>query len=271
MGLLLPFARAGGQYQANFSGRPTAAYGSNVTSGATAHTLGTKVELFAATDFETAWIEIILHTNFLAATNTNSLMNIYVGASTAEQLLIPNLLSGYAGDSLTSDYGVHYAFPLKIPAGSRITADCQSVRVSTVERIQMALFGDNGGAWTGTRVECLGAATGTSQGTAVTAGTTAEGTLTSIGTSTYEYGYVYPGMGGNGSTTVNKDNFELDIGLSGAAIPGLVDFMFTSSTSERINSKSVGRFCHIPAGTALYARLQGANATAQDVCIYGVF
>jgi hypothetical protein len=137
------------------------------------------------------------------------------------------------------------------------------------------LGGGAGMHWMGTRVEAVGAATASSRGTAVTAGDASEGTLTSIGTNTYDWGFVQPGIGGNVTdTTMVSGNLVCDL-ASGAAttIPGLEQFQSYTNASEIANTipGSGGRFCHVPASTTLYLRSQtAAAAEAQDWIIYGV-
>jgi hypothetical protein len=275
MPLLMPKQR-GVQREASWSGRP-ANNGTVVTSDSVAHTLpSTYTELIAATSFDSYWVNITVHSNHLANTNSDSLLNIYVGASSAEQVLIPNLLAGWAASTPHSNALPlkRYGFPLRIPAGTRLSARHQSVRTSTGVTVQVELLGgDPTPHWVGTRVECVGGDTATSRGVAVTPGTTSEGTLTSIGTSTYEWGFVQPMIGGNiPDTTMNAHAHAADIG-SGAAtvIAGLEDFYFLTSNAEWSANYSDGRFCLVPAGTTLYLRSQfGSTAESNDWCIYGV-
>jgi hypothetical protein len=129
--------------------------------------------------------------------------------------------------------------------------------------------------WTGTRMESLGLdADGVGSGAvAVTPGTTSEGTLTSIGTTTYEWGHVVPAICNNVDTTETGQIYSLDIGNSSAAFDGLEEYVSFGATTETISTySSVGRYSHIPVGTALYARLQtnGATAEAHDVALIGV-
>ncbi len=274
MAILLETPRSA-QYQANWTGQLTTTTGTSVSSGGTAHTLSSAfVQAIGSTNFDTNWIEIIFHSNNASATITDSLVNVYVGAIGAEQLLIPNLLAGWAGiigganDTNTRTY----RFPLKIPAGSRLSLKHQSIRVSQPVFVLMLLYGGEGSnGWTGTRVECVGADTSLSRGTMVTPGTTAEGTLTSLGTNTSEFGHATLMSANNTDTTMLAGTRAADIGISTAVIPGLEDFLFQTSSSEYSYNINHGRFCHIPASTALYVRAQGsAAAEAHDYCIYGV-
>jgi hypothetical protein len=273
--LLLP-KQLGVRYEANFSGRPAIPWGTALTSDTVAHTLpAAYTELIASTAFDSDWVNIWFNGNNVANTRTDSLVNIYVGAGSSEQLLIPNLLAGWTFD-FPSPVVKSYGFPLRIPAGSRLSARHQSVRTSQAVSCMVELLGGGAGLhWAGTRVEAVGAVAGSSQGTAVTAGGASEGTLTSIGTSTYDWGFVLPGIGGNTTdTSMNAGNIVCDLG-SGASttIPGLEQFNSYTNSSEGASPipSAGGRFCHVPAATTLYLRAQtSAVAEAQDWIIYGV-
>lgn len=278
MPLMLPKQRAITR-ESNLSGRPAGPWGTTVTSDGVAHTLPTAyTELIAATTYDSDWVNIAFTNNNASNTDTDSLVTVYIGAGTAEQVLIPTLLAGWTANSAASFHFKRYSFPLHVPAGSRISARHQSVRTSTSVNMWIELLGGcSGDHWTGTRVECVGADTGTSGGTAVTAGGASEGTLTSIGTNTYEWGYVQPMIGGNTTdTSMNNGLVGCDLASSSSTanlISGLDDFLFDTTASETAAPVgSSGRFCTIPASTTLYLRSQtSATAEGQDWCIYGVF
>ncbi len=274
MPLLLP-KQKGVRREANFSGRPANTWGTSLTSDGTAHVEpATETEIFASTAFDTDWVNIWVHANSLANTDTDSLINIKVGAAGSEVSVIPNLLAGWA---LANDSGLvprHYGFPLHIPAGSRISATHRSVRLSVTVRCMVELLGGGQGVhWVGTAVEAVGADTATSSGTYVTPGGASEGTLTSLGTTTNEWGFVQPMLGGNTDTTMNSGILTCDLG-SGAstAIPGLEEFIFLSNTAEASTNNALGRYCYVPDGTTLHLRAQtSATAEAMAFVAYGVF
>jgi hypothetical protein len=270
--LLVPFHRAVQRSASWAEGRPVSTQGVTLTSGGSAHALGTKVEVFASTTHDTTLVRIALAETQAAATRTDALCNIYVGADTAEQVLIPNLAAGWSGHSPK-----FYEFPLFIPAGTRISADLQALIVSDTAEVLMELFG--GGSpigWCGSRVECVGADTASSIGTSVTPGTTSEGSFTSIGTTVNEWRYIFPYVQGMlADSNIQSQMIALDIGVGGSIYKGLEEFWFASSSNENVwpGMGNVGRFSVIPASTALQARgqVEGATAEAFDVLIYGVY
>jgi hypothetical protein len=276
---MLPKQR-GLRREANVSGRLTTTYGTLLTASATIHTLGTKVELFASTSFDTYWVDIYVHDSAVTNGATDQLMNVYVGADTQEQLLIPNLQTGWArqiGGGIS--YGRTYSFPLRIPAGSRITADLQALVASDIVRVLMVLFGgDPILHWTGTKVETIGMVTSVSRGTLVTVGTTAEGALTRLGASdgaatlAHDWGFVLAETGSTDSSQPATQD-HLDLGTSVAVISGLEDFRSTWPATEDMTSSEGGRFCYVPAGTVLHARIQALDNgnTQRTVMAHGVY
>lgn len=278
MPLLLPKQR-GNRREANFSGQPATTWGTILTSAATAHNYpATYTELIASTAFTTDWVNIILHTNFATATDTDSIVTIYAGAGGAEQILIADLLAGWT--NVFDGQGIAnktYGFPLRIPAGTRLSARHRSVRTSTAVTCMIELLG--GGEsdhWTGTRVEGVGlGAEGTaSGGTDVTPGTTSEGSFTTIGSATvYDWGYAVPMIGGNVDVTMLSSVIATDLGVGGVALGGLDEWLFCLFTTETAAAQrgSIGRYTHIPAGTTMQLRAQSSNsAEALDFGIYGV-
>jgi hypothetical protein len=264
--------------EANFTGRPSTTWGTALTSDAVAHTEpATETELIASTSFDTHWVNIWFHTNSASGTNSDSLVNIKVGGAGSEQTIIQNLMAGWAFDWATGGGACkRFGFPIRIPAGSRVSATHRSVRTSTAVRCCIELLGgDPTSHWVGTGVECVGAVTGSSRGTTITAGTTVEGTLTSIGTNTYEWGFVDVAQMGNADTTLTAQVLSADLADGPATtdlIPGLADFLDSTNANEYSSPLSNGRYCLVPAGTTLYARTQtSGTAEARSLCIYGVY
>ena len=274
MPLLLPKQR-GLRRETNYTGRPTeSTWGTALASDGVAHTEpATETQLIASTAFDTDWVCIRFTNNSTANTNSDSLVNIKVGAAGSEQTIIENLFAGWVTGP--NNY-IQYEFPIRIPAGSRISATHRSVRTATNVYCLIELYGGGDGLhWVGTGVESVGEATASSGGVAVTPGTTSEGTLTSMGTNTYDWGFVVPWASCNPDTTLIADILSFDLAsgsTTGDLIPGLEDFFTTSNASEFYVDSPLGRYCHIPAGTTLYLRSQfGGAAEAKDWIIYGVY
>lgn len=272
---LMTAKQRGVRRQSNVVGRWSgfANSGTALPCDATDHVEGVATEIIASTSFDTDWVCIRFHSTAFTGRITDKLVNIKVGGAGVEQTIIPNLFAGWA--SVQRPF-MQYEFPLRIPAGSRITGTCRGVDTAYEAHCFIELFGGGDGHhWVGTGVEAVGADTATSGGVAVTPGTTSEGTLTSIGTSTYDWGYVLPMQSSNADISLSSGINAYDI-ASGATtadlIPGLEDFFSTSNSSEYYVQFPLGRYCHIPAGTTLYLRSQfSTTAEAKDHIIYGVF
>jgi hypothetical protein len=251
--------------------------GTSIPASATPHAEGADTELVASLAHDVYWVTIFFVDTAVAATATDSLVTLYRGAGGTNPL-ISNLLSGWSNSSATpGNTPKIYQFPLYIPAGTRISARSRALIASDVVRICYKFQG--GGqpsGWCGRSVEALGADTANSRGTSVTAGTTAEGTFTAIGTTGFEYGYVLPMVGGNlADTTMTNNWIAADIGVGGAVLKDLTDWVFNMSTTEGATSVEggMGRFTKIPSGTALQLRTQASDTSVEpkDYCIYGVY
>jgi len=262
----------GSRRESNVSGRPTTTWGTVLTSDGVAHTEpATETQLIAATSFDSYWVNLIFHTNFVTATVTDSLVSIKVGSAGNEVTVMENLLAGWV-DNFTGTTR-RYGFPLRIPEGSRISATHRSVRTAVGVTCIIELIG--GGAaphWTGTKVESVGALTASSRGTQITPGTTSDGTFTNLATNVGEFGFVLPQVGGNTDVSEVGGLYTCDIGANGVLLPGLEDFIFGANATEYwypVNAN--GRFYYLPAGTDIEARLQASGtAEAKSVVLYGV-
>jgi hypothetical protein len=271
MSLFVPYPRSV-QTERNYTGRLTATTGTLITAAGTSHTLGSKTELIAATAFDAHRIRIWLANTKTAATQTDQLLNIYVGAASSEQVLIPNLLAGYAWDFASANPPRSYEFPLFIPSGTRLSADLQALITDDTCEVVVELFG--GGqpqGWVGKRVECVGAVTASSQGTSVTPGGASEGSFTDIGATSNEWRYVLPQIQGSMNTGTGNTAVAVDIGAGGVALEE--EFLFSTTSNETSSNFSpLGRYRVIPSGTTLQLRAQASGTPqALDMTIYGVY
>lgn len=268
MALLIPAPRTRPQEQ-NYSGRPLVTWGANPVASATPHALGSKVELIAATTHRATWIAVSIYGTTLSATNTNALVNIYTGAASSEQILIPNLLAGWA--PIVQQGARRYEFPLYIPRGTRLSCDMRALIASDTCSVMVELADLD--QWAGSGVECLGADTANSRGTSVTPGGASEGTFTAIGTSGRTYRHVFATCAGNNDTTLSNGIQGIDIGTGGALIAGLENFPIAMNSLEYEIQFSEGRYVEVASGTALQARMQSdtTDTEVKFVCIYGVY
>ena len=261
----------------NFSGVPSSTWGQGITASATPHALtGTPTQIIAATTYEAEWIRIICQETSTSATNTDSLVNLYIGGAGSEVLFIDSLQAGWSGGpgTATSTPPRGYWFPVRIPRGTRISGELRALIASDTIELLVELGVSNGAHWVGSGVETLGEDTAASEGTDITPGTSAEGSYVTIGTTGRRYRYIIPGIMGNNDTTMTIETVAWDLGVGSAAYQGLNDFLTVDSTSEnQTNWTDVGFWCDIPSGTALQLRgaASGAPSGLQTATLYGVY
>jgi hypothetical protein len=82
-------------------------------------------------------------------------------------------------------------------------------------------------------------------------------------------------QGNLADTTMLNNWIAVDIGVGGAVLGDLTNFLFACTTGEQTSTPEggMGRFTNIPSGTALQLRAQGSGTSTepQDYCIYGVY
>src|SRR3990167_4825600 len=154
MSLAVPASRAQAR-QRNFSGVPSATWGTEITASATPHALtGTPTQLIAATTYEAEWIRLTFANTTIAATNTDGLVNLYIGGAGSEVLFIDSLLAGWSSSMLVGDGDVRtYWFPVRIPRGTRLSAEYRALIANDTVLVMVELGVSNGEHWGGSGVE----------------------------------------------------------------------------------------------------------------------
>jgi hypothetical protein len=169
MALLVP--KQGANVIETTIGASNAEFGTLITASATPHTKGSPTQLLAATAFDSFGIIVgVGNVGTAATTNTRTLVDIMVGGSGSEAVLIPNLLAGQVGASNSaSSQPQYYYFPLYIPAGTRLSARSQSLAASDTVNVSVHLVQNQiPGKWYGYRVTDYGTSTASSTGTSHT-------------------------------------------------------------------------------------------------------
>src|SRR5262245_20048290 len=164
--------------------------GTLVTSGAAASTKGSWAELIAATAFDSYFAVIMIGGIGATTVASRACLDIGIGAAT-EEVLIADLLAGNCGSTgiaATIAGPKLWAFPLHIPAGSRLTARYASDRTSFAARVAIYLYGGHGYPPFRVGSKCTTYGIGTvPSGTTITPGSTgAEGAFAQIVASTGE-------------------------------------------------------------------------------------
>jgi hypothetical protein len=258
----------------------TADYITTVTASGTPHTKGSWVELTASTSQDAYFIEVNLFNTFSATTNTGVLVDLGVGGSGSEVVLVENMLAGWHGTGAVTQ------FPIYIPAGVRLAARCQAVIASdTVDvgvRLSSSVRSFNRDQWQGGNVVTYGADAGNSRGTLVSAPASAhtKGSWTEIVASTTEpHSALAISVQGHSDTALSNATGLLDVGFGAGGSEQIViaDIMVKTISSEAVWADdtivgllAIGRT--IPVGARLAARLQWSSGSNDHIslCIHGI-
>ena len=257
----------------NLNERYTGASGASVQASATPHALtGTPTAVVNSTDIEAEWIRIHVHGMSNTATNTNGLLNIYFGAAGSEVLVIDSLAVGWAPTADAVGLPNTYWFPMRIPRGTRISAELRALIASDLVRVSVEYGASNGLHWVGSGVETLGEDTANSRGTSITPATTGSG-WTTIGTTGRRYRYIQVSCLGNNDTTAAATWLNWYLG-TGSAILGHGGFMLSRIDSIEAHSfRDNGRWVDIPSGTSLQLNVYSSAAPSGLIyaMIHGVY
>lgn len=255
---------------------PQTTGGGNITAGS-ANVKGAWGELIAATSQRISSLLVVIGNG--SGTARDFRIDLGIGASGSEVVLVPDLLYSVASDVGPSTYSL----PVRIPQGSRIAGRVQCSFASAT--CNVAIYGVSqgfAGAPGFGQVTCYGIpGTDDSGGTEYDPGASVN---TKAGWAQVDAATAKPVKQmlvviGNlrNNNLVGKYFWSLDVGV-GAALSELViipDLWFLCDTpSDSRAPAAFGPFpCDIPAGTRLAVRAQcsGADATDRkfDVLIYG--
>ncbi len=256
-----------------------ASVGVTITANASANTKATTwTELIAATDYAANWLLISVRPA-AGASAVSWLMDIGVGASTAEQVLIPNL----AQQSPLAEKMVQlvYSFPLAIPAGTRISARCQASTGSQTLSVAAYAISTPIAAPPGlTRVEACGAVTASSLPTLLNdPGGVAhtDGTWTQLIAATgFAYKWICVATTNPNDTAYAvrvDDLLDIGVGAAAAEVEVMRDLVVQGDTFTDMSVMSYCFPCSIAAGQRVVARHRCSNITAGErrlnVAVYG--
>lgn len=221
---------------------------------------GTVVELIASTQFDAYLITVIAVGYAAPSTATPGALDILIGSAT-EDVLIPNLLMGNCGypndGSGPGNDGKKWAFPLYVPAGSRIAAQVAGARLSTSINVTIILHGGHGlpPFRVGRKVTTYGMGT-VPNGTSITTGSSAQGSFTQITASTSEDHFAFmPSFQAN-DTVLNPTRFVVQIGVGAATEDVIGTWQYVASNLELLDGPQwpFPAFVDVPSGTRLAMR-----------------
>jgi len=243
--------------------------GTTVTAGASIHTTGSWSTLIASSSAVAAGVYIKVVGVVAANVSSSMLMDIGIGAVGAENVLIPNLLVGYAGPDQTM--GAQYFFPVAIPSGSHISARCQSVIPSDTAEVAIWLVQDIQHLKGASSVEAIGVTSASSDGTVVTPGSDVWSTSwTNLGSVSSDVNCLIPGLdqAGDDLASAADDQWLLKLGY-GTSAPGSggteIDavWYFATTGNEQVRGvfPNTPIYADIPSGDNIYVNINGRLAS----------
>lgn len=241
-----------------------------IITGGGANTKGnySSGELIASTTYDSYMISVIGAGTQTAATATNALLDIGIGASGSESTIIENLAMGWT-------LGRAYNIPIYIPKGTRIAARCQGQIASETVGVAIWLHsGPSNPPWpVFSKLTSYGADTATSSGLAHTPGTSgAESTWTNIGSTLAQntWGFML-GLGFNGAdTTLTAQSQHWEVGINSTM---LAEFGCLTWTNEEISGPypDFPYMQYVASGTQMMIRAESSGTPeSMRVILYGL-
>jgi hypothetical protein len=270
MPLVFPASGFGRTYQ------QTAKAGVTVTASATPHTMGSWVTLIDPLSYDCFGLHICAVGVSVVTTDTRMLMNIGVAPTGGgnEQIVLPYLDLGHAGGQGVG-WGKTYFFPLYIPAGKAVRAQCQALIVSDTVTIRATTFElpphgfaeDAPQEWTQ-----YGATSASSQGTDVTSGNGAYGTEVQITASTTRnHRWFHVGIDWGTNTVVSSGFYRVRLARDTGATDVIGIWDFLAPTSGEDIAGPIPDFpvcCPVAAGSELHIDIDGGAAEPMTVMVY---
>lgn len=281
MGMFAPYGGLGKII--NFIPADSSTQGTTITAGAGSNNKGafSGGQLIASTAADCYGMFIRIGGTSASNTDTSMLLDIGIGASGSETVLINNLNCGYVKGPWAADTGcpATYFFPIFVPSGTRISARGQSAQAADTVQVMMVLYGmpSTAGAFVGQRVTTYGADTATSKGQNATSstGTNAYGTAVQITASTTNpIKYMQVGVSGGAATLTGNPRIQAKITADSAVV---VEPLWSSiSSSETLAFDSCNDVLsrmgfNIDSGKQLQVTtMSNVASTVSDWIIYGV-
>jgi hypothetical protein len=265
-------------YFNSLAANPAEPPGTSVTTGAAEATKGTVVGIITSTPWDAYMIHVSATEYSLGATSSQACLDVLVGPTGTEQMLIPDLLVG--GSSIDHlGGGREYMFPLYIPATTQISVKVAGQRLSTAMKVVIGLRGGSGSPpfRVGRQVTTYGISTVPYGTTVVPGASGAEGAWTQITAGTSEDHFaLMAGFQSGTTTTKNTLSFFVDIGEGAATEEEIAQtYLFATDPSEQDYGPRpiFPTFIDVPSGTrlAMRASCNGVlDAGNYNGVIYGV-
>lgn len=231
--------------------------------------------------YDTHILEVVFSLASLANNSKCSMVDIGIdpAGGTSFTSIISDVVLGTPGpfDDGTGIRPTIFEFYRRIPAGASVgIRGKQNHATPSTFRGGVIAWGKPSRpslAFVGSAVETIGATAATSQGTAIVPGNAGEGAWTLIGTSTYrgrriDIGYAID------NTNVTGQGLYIDVAYGDGAtlVTVITRAHVLANPNEIVHQLYNGRFCDIPAGSALYARVRqglgSAPNTGHSIALY---
>jgi hypothetical protein len=246
----------------------------NVASHASANTKGSYVEIASSTAFHAQGIIVCI-----GKTNVSDrfLIDIAIGAASSEYVVIPNLIA--RAENAAQITGQLF-FPIAIPAGSRISARCQSATGGSSIRVAVTLCGggfSNYPVYSG--VEAIGISTANTDGAFYQTSGTAINTKCAwqqmTAATSHDIKALQVAHTHFNSAVAASTLYDIGIGAASSEtvlIPNLVEVV--DSGMQSLTNYSACIPCAIPQGTRVAFRQQSSAVSVSYffiIAIYGFY
>jgi hypothetical protein len=216
---------------------------------------------------------------FVATTDTSALLDIGVGGSGSEVVVVPDLAMGsrYGAANLIGPLPF-YRVPIFIPAGSRIAIRCQGAQTSKAIAVSLTPLARMAGQrQPSTSVVTLNANSATSAGTSLgtPGGNNTKTSWTQLVAATAEpFSALMVGFQLAADTVQGDTNTLVDIGFGAAAaeVVAIPNIFVNTSLQEVVNPFDQGAWMvNVPTGTRIAGRFAETSTTSTlDLIVYGI-
>ena len=238
-----------------------------VTASASINTKGAWFEMIASTSDDSNFIAVDVQ-NGANATATEGFLDIAIGASGSESIIVDNAIGGAI---LSIDLGKSfYVFPVYVPKGSRVAARLSNAIASRSALVSMTFLKSD--LKSPNSLVTLGANVATTRGVNVPNASTFYEVTSSTAQDYQGVIIAVLATGGTGHSNITY-NVDVAVGASGSEIV-LDSNTFRGSSSEHtarhvLDTKPI-ILKHIAAGSRLSVRASAGTLSYRDVVLYGI-
>lgn len=260
--------------------------GASCTAGAS-HADGTAVEMLPALAHDVEYLRLAISVTATASDDNNALLDLLIDPAGGDSwaVLIEDLIAGGGAEvsavsTALGGPGIHYDFPLWIPAGASLGIRARGARSSGSPVIKVAAFAFGGNRnpaswWCGQRVSSINAAPSTSNGGLHTAGSSTAFSSwadlgSPLGAACGALQYATGGQSAGAWSNGTGPQYQFEFGGAGQRIgPPLYRWLGTAENGFWLATGPI--FQQLAAGTQLQVRGACiATAAAVGVMAYAV-